>query len=154
MTIRAALDRLVVIQEAVKITDPATVQTKKAYKYVPPRKTLFSASDLPVWFNNWTLPGQIRPGVAMAREEYVIHSQCLAGEVDLEYASDLASALFIRFKDDLYADVNLGGNVTQAVLRGGNPTLATLEWGGKAYIGLDLFIDIQIIGAQAFGSSA
>ena len=36
MSLRTALDRIIVLQKAVSITDPITITVKKAYKLVPP----------------------------------------------------------------------------------------------------------------------
>ena len=50
----------------------------------------------------------------------------------------------------LDADVTLAGAVTRQSLRGGEPTLVSLERAGLSYIGLDLFLDLEMKEAKSF----
>ena len=147
MGIRAALDRLVVVESALAITAPVKANVKKAYKTYPKKGTALSA---PCMMNGWTLRQHDR-FVALREQRLTISIQLFADDADTDRAADIAAAFYEVLVDALDDDVTLNGNVTDSVLRGGDPTLAGLEWDGRVYVGLQLFLDVTISEARAFG---
>ena len=63
---------------------------------------------------------------------------------DQDQAADIASSYMNAFITAHNADIQLGGSATLTTLRGGDPTLAVLNWAGIDYVGLDLFLDAEI----------
>ena len=147
MNIRAALDRLVVIQAGLSITDPTEVSIGTAYKYVPRQDT--TLPDTPSWMNDWTLIREERH-IDMRIQFYTVHMQLFVRDADQDQAADIASAFMEKTVEALDADVTLAGAVTRQSLRGGEPTLVSLERAGLSYIGLDLFLDLEMKEAKSF----
>ena len=148
MDIRSALDQIVVIQGGLSITSPVTASVKKAYKYVP--KASVALPDNPAWTNDWSLTSLER-FVSFRVQNYTVHSQLFVQDADIDRAADIASAFLDKFITALDADISLSQTVTQHTLRGGNPTLVGLERAGQIYIGLDLFLDLEMKEAVSFG---
>ena len=147
MNIRAALGRLVAIQGGLSITDPIAVSVGTAYKYVPRQSTTLPAT--PSWMNDWTLIREERH-IDMRIQFYTVHMQLFVRDADQDQAADVASAFMEKTVEALDADVTLNGTVTRQSLRGGEPTLVSLERGGLSYIGLDLFLDLEMKEAKSF----
>ena len=147
MNIRAALDRLVAIQGGLSITDPTATSISTAYKYVPRQDTTLPGT--PCWMNDWTLIREERH-IDMRIQFYTVHMQLFVRDADQDQAADIASAFMEKTVEALDADVTLAGAVTRQSLRGGEPTLVSLERGGLSYIGLDLFLDLEMKEAKAF----
>ncbi|MCY4107885.1 MAG: hypothetical protein OXG11_02535 [Chloroflexi bacterium] len=147
MNIRAALGRLVAIQGGLSITDPIAVSVGAAYKYVPRQSTTLPAT--PSWMNDWTLIREERH-IDMRIQFYTVHMQLFVRDADQDQAADVASAFMEKTVEALDADVTLNGTVTRQSLRGGEPTLVSLERGGLSYIGLDLFLDLEMKEAKSF----
>jgi hypothetical protein len=139
MDFRAAQDRIVVVQSALTISSPDSIEIAKAYKTVPDRDQ--QLPDLPCWINTWAFT-QDDWGTNLAVGSFVVRSQLFLGEKDLDRAADQAAAFFEAWITAFRADVTLAGAVTSIALRGANPTLVMLEWGGQSYMGLDLFMDL------------
>ena len=147
MNIRTALDRLVVIQAGLSITDPIEASVGAAYKYVPRQDTTLPAT--PSWMNDWTLIREERH-IDMRIQFYTVHMQLFVRDADQDQAADIASAFMEKAVEALDADVTLAGAVTRQSLRGGEPTLVSLERAGLSYIGLDLFLDLEMKEAKSF----
>ena len=141
MDIRSALDRLIVIQAGLSITSPIDASIKKAYKYSPGSSV--ALPDVPAWTNEWSLNAVDR-FVAFRVQTYTVHMQLFVLNADLDVAADIASSFAKEMIDALDADVSLGQTITQQTLRGGNPTLASLTRANLNYIGLDLFLDLEM----------
>ena len=141
MDIRSALDNLIVIQAGLSITDPITESIAAAYKYVPPANV--ALPDTPCWTNEWTL-NEVQRFVNLRIQTYTVHMQLFVLDADLDAAADIASAFHAKMVTALDADVSLGQTITQQSLRGGSPTLASLVRSNQAYIGLDLFLDLEM----------
>jgi len=159
-TIRDTLNALTVVQAGLSVEQPRPSKVARAYPYSPPQSVSLAAS-LPCFTNSWDLQPVDRISVGRWRN-YSIHMQLYAGQAtagDDSAVADLATAyedaiqqaLGQRNTDGLgglflYGDV--GGAIVPTVnrhqLRGGQPTLAILERGGQSYIGLDLFLDVQV----------
>ena len=147
MNIRAALDRLVAIQGGLSITDPTATSISTAYKYVPRQDTTLPGT--PCWMNDWTLIREERH-IDMRIQFYTVHMQLFVRDADQDQAADIASAFMEKTVEALDADVTLAGAVTRQSLRGGEPTLVSLERAGLSYIGLDLFLDLEMKEAKSF----
>jgi hypothetical protein len=141
MDIRSALDRIIAIQDGLAITDPIAEDVKKAYKYVP--RANVTLTDVPAFTNEWTLTSLDR-FVSFRIQNYTVHMQLFVEDADIDRAADIASSFHKELIDALDADIALNNTVTQHSLRGGNPTLVGLERAGKIYIGLDLFLDLEM----------
>lgn len=140
MDILSALERLLVIQRQTQVVDPTPLAVKAAYLTSPPRGQ--ALPDTPCWLNGYALN---RIAWQPSRfEYYTVHAQLFVDDADLDRAARGATALLGQFIADLAADYQLGGNAVSTDLRGGDPTLAMLEWAGRAYVGLDLFVDVEL----------
>ena len=154
MDIRTAMTELTRLQKDVKVTEPETREIARAYKFVPPQNVDISV-DLPAWFNDFTLTAY-DIHVDMATHVYMVHSQLFVGEGFQDHNADVAAAFLTQFLKDITANVSLktvGGvsTVTNTDVVGGNPTLAGLTRGNRAFIGLDLFITLRIVQAETIG---
>ena len=141
MDIRSALDRIVVIQEGLSITDPLTLAVKRAYKYVPEASS--ALPDTPAWTNEYSLTNVERL-VSLRIQTYTVHMQLFIDDADLDRAADIASSFLKQMIDALDADVSLAQTITQQSLRGGNPTLGSMPRANMPYTGLDLFLDLEM----------
>ncbi|MCC6959454.1 MAG: hypothetical protein IT301_06365 [Dehalococcoidia bacterium] len=134
------------ILQDLAITSPIQTSIKKAHKYfLPPAKAI---ADLPcamVTFEQRTVVF----GPALLHKPYTFHIVIYAAKVEdetgPEKAANFMDALITKLastKDTL----RLGGTVSLIQqLRGQTPeTLNVQERGGAAFIGLDLFMDVQI----------
>ena len=144
MDIRSAMDRIVTLQGGLVITVPGegidTLAVAQAHKYFPDRAEVIES---PGWINEWSLVEEERGASGTRRHTYIVHSQLFVQDADLDQAADIASEFFDQYMTALDADVTLNGACTIQVLRGGQPTLVTLQWAGDlTYIGLDLFLDV------------
>lgn len=153
MDIRSALQQLLVVQRALVITDPVNMSVKRVWNYSPPVSV--ALPDVPAFTNAWTMQDYSRPtlqsgsqsGIGVSRDQqYAIHMQFYAGLAapEADKLADIATAFHVAFMDDLDAAGDLSGTVMRATPRGGDPTLAILERGGKSYIGLDLYLDVLL----------
>lgn len=145
MDILTALQKIQAIEAALTITSPVAVAIKKAFLLGPNRGQ--ALADTPCWINAWQL-SRIEwglGGTAGPRHEfYTVHSQLFVDDADLSRSAAIATAFMPAFIVALNADWTLGGTVISADVRGGDPTLALLDWAGKGYAGLDLFIDVEL----------
>lgn len=151
------MNAVVAVQESLAITSPEPKQVRKAWPYSPPQN---QALALPAWTNSWDYIEQKNMGQGGRSASYALHMQFYAGQAtngDDSKIAAIATAFMPQIRVafgrknaqgiggiQLYGDVNgsLVATVNSATLRGGAPTLALLERGGLAYIGLDLFLDV------------
>jgi hypothetical protein len=80
---------------------------------------------------------------------YTIRMQLVIDDADQDHAADIASSYMNALITAQNSDVQLDGSCQQSILRGGDPTLAVLSWAGRDYIGLDLFLDVELKSAVA-----
>jgi hypothetical protein len=149
MNIADAITKLIVIQKALTISDPSSQTVKKAWNYFPPSSA--ALPEIPAWTNSWDLL-RVERHIGLRIQWYTVHMQFFAGpvEAEAEVFADIATSFMASLVTDLDADVTLGQSVTNHFLRGGSPTLAILERAGKGYIGLDLFLDLEMKDAVTF----
>ena len=139
--IRTVMTNVVSLQEGLSITAPVSSSILRAYKYMPPMAS--ALPDTPCFLNNWTLQNQ-ELDVGLRILFYTVRMQLVVLDADQDQAADIASSYMNALITAQNADVQLGGSCNLTVLRGGNPTLAVLNWAGIDYIGLDLFMDVEI----------
>lgn len=137
------------ILNGLAITAPYSKTIKKAWKFIPPARV--ALADTPCAFSTFALrPVQFKSGFIHKR--YTIHIQVAVGpaETDADQLADMAAAFLeaiITKLAESKTTMTLGGNINGFIqeLRGAEPeTVVTLQWGGIGYIGLDLFLDIDI----------
>lgn len=145
--IRAALDKLILLQAGLSISSPASIAVKKAYKYVPDRN--ISLPDTPCWMNTFTHVRRERHH-GQRDDFYIVNCRLAVNDADLDRAADIATAFHEAFADALDGNVTLNGTVVVANLRGGDPTLVLVDWGGQSYVGLNEFVDLEIIETKTF----
>jgi hypothetical protein len=149
MTIRAALDKLVTLEKGLSITSPVNLSVKDAHKYIPPQT--HNVVETPVWMNAWRLnemswlPGNQR----MSSYSINMRLAAISATVEQDRGADIATSFWEALIKALRNDVNLGGTIDQHKLRSEGPTLVVLEFAGKAYIGLDVWLDIDVIETNA-----
>lgn len=149
LTIRQALDRIVELQKGLSIDDPIEQTVKAVYKYFPSRNN--AAPARPFWMNTWTLRAQRRQSNGWDQVDYTVRSQLCVDDASLDRAADIATAFGDALMDALDRDITLNGGTARHDLRGADPTLALLEWSGKTYVGLDLYIDLTLTRIRNFG---
>lgn len=145
MDIATALTRLATMEKALTISAPIAASIKRVHTLPPNRGQ--ALADTPCWINSWQL-SRIESGLGGAagprHEYYAVHAQLFVSDADINRAASIATAFLPKFIEALNADYTLGDAVLTAELRGGDPTLALLEWGGQSYAGLDLFVDLDL----------
>jgi len=139
--IRTVMTEVVTLQESLSITAPISSSILRAYKYMPPMAS--ALPDTPCWMNSWTLQNQ-ELDVSLRILFYTIRMQLAILDADQDQAADIASSYMTALITAQNADIQLSGACNITSLRGGDPTLAVLNWAGQDYIGLDLFMDVQI----------
>src|SRR3989304_8759276 len=90
LTLRDALDRIVVLQAGLTIADPVAETIKRAYKYTPSQSS--AAPDRPFWMNTWTLIAQNRKPNGWDQPLYVVRMQLCVHDAELDRAADIATA--------------------------------------------------------------
>lgn len=145
MGLREALDKIVEIQKAMSISDPVSLEVKRVWKYVPPGN--ITLGDIPCWFNSWDmvetewLPGNMR------EVDYSVNMSLAVADVSAgqDVGSDIATAFWEETLKAFRDDHMLGGTDRIQKLRGGGPTLITISFGGRSYVGLNLWLDIHVV---------
>ena len=144
MSIRVILDKIVAIQADLSITHPKPLSVKKAWKYIPPQNV--TLTDIPCWLNHWQMNNtEWHPG-NMREVEYSVNMMLVVTEATAEQdvSADIAAAFWDETLKAFRDDHMLGGTDRIQKLRGEGPTSPRLTWGGKSYIGLDLWLDILV----------
>ena len=141
MDIRTVMAAVVTLQESLSITAPISSSILRAYRFMPPMSS--ALPDTPCFFNSWTLQNQ-QLNISLRILSYTVRMQLAVLDADQDVAADIASSYMNALITAHNADVQLSGSCTLTTLRGGDPTLAVLNWAGQDYIGLDLFLDIEI----------
>lgn len=149
MSLRTALDRIIVIQAAVSITDPVTTSIKRAYKLSPDQSE--ELADLPCVMNNVFYVGQ-EASAQMRTLRYRVQMQCMVAKSGIEddRSGDIAVALWEKLLDDFSRDIMLAGTVTLALFEEGSSPMPALLDRGTKYIGFEATLNIQITEAFAF----
>ena len=142
-SIRTALARLVAIEEALTITDPTSQTIRKAWKTAPPAATALADHS---FINIPTLIG-VSWHVGLEVESWEINAQFFQGEgtSETDFRIDSTLEFYIQFLTALRTHVTLSGAVTQMrPPRGSSPTVGTLGWAGKDYIGFSLILPVEM----------
>lgn len=147
MDIRTALARLTTIQAGLAITSPVALSVKRAWTTTPPQTA--ALADVPAWTNDVTLLNVERDS-GLRIIQYEVHSQLYVYDASEDRAADIALAFLTAYIDALDADVSLANTVTQQNLRGNAPTLVTITWNDRRYIGLDLVLWLEMKEAKVF----
>ena len=145
LNIRAALDNLVTLQGGLEITSPSKHKIARAWKYPPPPDTVLP--ETPCWTNEVTFVGEDRGIGGFRIQKFTVQMQLFIKEQQVEQAADIAAAFLEKMIQALDGDVTLGQTVGLHKLRGGSPTIATLARSNAAYIGLDLYLDLELYDA-------
>lgn len=159
MDIRSAMTAITTTQGALSISSPESVSVVKAWPYFPPQ-TRTNRLQTPLWRNEWTLVREERH-IGLRVQFYVVHMQLLVDRPNLDDAADIATAFMPKVVDAFDAQdgssnggvaLSLAGvpSVTNTALRGGNPTLSRFDESEATYIGLDLFLDVEMKESKEF----
>jgi hypothetical protein len=143
--IRAAMVALATLEAGLSISSPITASVKRTYALPPNRKD--ALPDTPCWINGWTLVRQDKtfpPLPTRGPRYYAINAQLFVRDADLNRGADIATAFHEAFDDALDASTAWNDAVMDWDLRGGDPTLALLEWAGEGYPGLNLLLDVVL----------
>lgn len=147
MNIRELLDALVAIQGDVTITAPTARTVGKAYRYFPDSRLELPARS---FLNEWSM-GEIKAEQNVRTEPYQIRTQFLAGDADsdAERAEDIASAFWAAYLEAICSSVKAGGYFEGLILRlrGAEPTLGLIQRGGKAFVGFECFLAVDLTSA-------
>lgn len=141
--IRDVLENLVTLQGGLAIATPVVASVVKAYPYFPdPQREIPARS----FQNEWTL-GEVRAEQMVRTLPYVIRTQFLAGDVlHGERQEEIATAFFEEYVEAVCASVRTGGVFQGLILRlrGAEPTLGLIQRGGKAYVGFEAFLTVDL----------
>ena len=148
MDIRSAMTELVKVEEGISITEPVTARIAKAYKWFPPQGVSIAA-NLPAFTNDMTLTSQEIGTSGYQTLIYTVHAQLYVGEGDQDILADMAASFLTAFLTAMNLKSSLNdedgvSTVTDHTIRGGNPTLVSLNRANRPYTGLDLFIDLRM----------
>lgn len=147
MDISSAIARIVEILEDVGISDPVSLQMKRVYDFPPSRAN--NLTSTPCAMIEWSLQNEDRL-VDFRRQFYNVHIQVFVNEASNNRAAQIASAFMPAIVDAFDADITLDGNVTETTLTGNTPTLASLEWNSRTYVGLDFNLTLLMAEAKGF----
>lgn len=134
------------ILQGLEISSPVQARIKKAYRYFP--RQGIGVPDYPcayVTFEQRT----VNFGPALLHKPYTMHIQVFVAPMEddtaPEKAANFMDAIVTKLAESADS-IRLGGAVSLIQsLRGEAPeTLTVLERAGKAFIGLDLYLDVQI----------
>lgn len=150
ITFSPALDRIAAVQLGLSITSPVAETIKRVYRVAP--KQSDALSDRPCFINTVDVPEVHWGANAQRHRMYTVGMQLVVDDADKDVGREIAlsflEALIVAFHDDL----TLNFTCTSQVLRGGSPTLAILTWGGRDYVGLQLFMDVRIYDVGVAGA--
>jgi hypothetical protein len=137
------MDKIVTLQAALAITSPITATVAKAYPYFPPPQV-----DIPnrSYQNEWSMM-PIRPEQAVRSLQYQVRMQFLAGPAleDAVRTAQIATAFWEQLVETFSTNIRAEGLWWRAILRGSEPTLGLIERAGKAYIGTEGFVVLDIL---------
>lgn len=164
VNIRDAIRAIVAVQESLEITVPTTVKAKKAFPYSPPQNEVITA-NLPAWTNGWELTGVDRPSGDVSFRYYTVHMQLHVAQAtngDDSRAADIATAFMEAIHTALESKNAAGIGGMKLVGEVGGVLVPTVEGHDRLRgvltalgdppsrtIGLDLFLDLQILNTSA-----
>lgn len=134
------------ILQGLAITDPVQATIKRAYQYFPPLSV--GLPDIPAAMVTFEQRAVVF-GPALLHKPYTMHIQIFVAPVEQDTAPAKAGAFMDALVTKLASTkdtIRLGGNVSVVQqLRGESPeTMTVLERAGRFYLGLDLYLDVQI----------
>ena len=145
--IRAALDGLITLEQALAITSPVTITGTgtgtgpvRGYKYPPKAKTGLAQVS---FIHSWAFPQQ-EDSIQQEVHRYTITAQCLVTDADVAQGFDIASAFWEALLDAWAADQKLTSSVIASTLRSSDPTITGLDFNGKTHAGFTCFFDCWI----------
>lgn len=131
------------VKNDVRVATPFPKSIKRAYPYFP--KASVAITDTPCFMNQWTAPEMIF-GSALMSGEFRVHMLLYCHDADTDRAAAIASAFYPKILQAFSLDIKLGGwaPVTVRGIRGADPTLATPDFAGQGFVGLDLYLDLYL----------
>lgn len=144
MSLSGALTELVAIREGLTITSPVQRGIKRVWKFWPPQNV--NLPEHPAWVTTWDFSGQERLSKETWRRTYTVRMQLAAQDamVEMDRGMEVATAFWEVLLPVMGADKTLNGAVVNSRLVGTSPTLARVEIGGKAYIGLNIEMELEL----------
>jgi hypothetical protein len=152
VNIRDAILAVAGYQAAIAISSPAVIQVAKVWPYFPPQSV--AIADSPAFINEWIFDKEVRTTNGLRQQFYTDHMQLFVYDADSNQAADIATAFMEAIVDTFDAHETLGGAAFRTHLRGsggGNrPTLFPVTWAGYTFIGLDLFLDVELTEGKTY----
>lgn len=138
-SIRTALDRIVVLQQALSITDPTTVTVKAAYKTFPDQAGM---PEAPCFINVPSMQGMSHT-MSSRQMRWQVRSQILVDDANRNRASDIVLALLEKYLNALSEDLTLNG---QHLMLGESSTgeLSAFDYAGKSFTGIEITVPLQV----------
>lgn len=155
MNIRDVITAVAGYQSAIAITSPLALTVAKVWPYFPPQSV--AIADSPAFINEWIFDHEDRITNGVRSQYYTDHMQLLVYDADSNVAADIATAFMEKIVDAFDAHERLGGNTVafRTKLRGSGggtrPTLFTVTWAGFTFVGLDLFLDVELTEGKTYG---
>lgn len=131
------------VKNDVRVATPFAKSIKRAFPYFP--KSSIAVTDTPCFMNQWTAP-QMTFGSAIMLGEFSVHMLLFCHDADTDRAAAIASAFYPKILQAFSTDIKLGGwsPATVRSIRGADPTLATNDFAGQSFVGLDLYLDLYL----------
>lgn len=152
MNIRDVIAAVNVIQAAITISSPSSIAVAKVWPYFPPQSV--AVSESPAFFNEWIFVREDRTTNGMRQQYYTDHMQLFVYDADSDRAADIATAFMAAIVDAFDAEETLNGTAFRTKLRGsggGNrPAIFPVKWDNFTFIGLDLYLDIELTEGKTY----
>lgn len=138
------------VQSAIVPAAPfASMRIAKVWPVKPPPSA--TLTELPAWTNHLTFNNEERDP-ALRRQNATLQMQLFIQSYqsvsDFRVAHAYLDATIAAFD----AAINLHGAIANQEIRGGNPTIGALPFGGQEYLGLDLYLDVFLNDAGNFAA--
>lgn len=154
MDIRSVITAVAALQAAISISSPAALTVAKVWPYFPPQS--IAIADSPVFLNEWVFNREDRTTNGLRQQYYTNHMQLFVYDADSDSAADIATAFMDAIVTAFDAHETLSGTAFRSKLRGsggGNrPAIFPAIWDGVTFIGLDLYLDIELTEGKTYAA--
>jgi hypothetical protein len=149
MTLSAVMTALKTLEESFVIAAPVAVslaaKNMRVYKIAPSRAEKLHAM---VNFMNWPDAASEQRMGPTREDAYTIQVDCLVDVSDADTAADIALAMYdvalAQFDLQREAGNRLSNTISYLTLRSERPMIEEIMWGGLAYVGFHIFLDLVL----------